>query len=93
MDIKISNIDSRLPHGDMSGILLRECNWSVKTAGPSPDDNNRTELFLLGCNKAMLVIHAKVVLIQLHGIIQKHNGLMIQSKWRSILITVLQIST
>lgn len=54
MDIKISNIDSRLPHGDMSGILLRECNWSVKTAGPSPDDNNRTELFLLGCNKAML---------------------------------------
>ena len=54
MDIKISNIDSRLPQGDMSGILLRECNWSVKTAGPSPDDNNRTELFLLGCNKAML---------------------------------------
>ena len=47
------DIDSRLPQGDMSGILLRECNWSVKTAGPSPDDNNRTELFLLGCKKAI----------------------------------------
>lgn len=45
-------IDTRLPEGDMSGIKLRECNWSVKTAGPSPDDNNRTELFLLGCKKA-----------------------------------------
>jgi organic radical activating enzyme len=45
-------IDTRLPAGDMSGIKLRECNWSVKTAGPSPDDNNRTELFFLGCKKA-----------------------------------------
>lgn len=51
--IKIKDIDTRLPKGDMSGILLRECNWAVKTAGPSPDDNRRTELFLLGCNKAM----------------------------------------
>lgn len=48
-----NQIDTRLPQGDMSGILLREVNWSVKTAGPSPFDNNRTELFLLGCKKAM----------------------------------------
>ena len=53
MTINIQNVDTRLPKGDMSGILLRECNWSVKTAGPSPDENRRTELFLLGCNKAM----------------------------------------
>lgn len=46
-------MDTRLPKGDMSGILLRECNWSVKTAGPSPDNNKRVELFLLGCNKAI----------------------------------------
>lgn len=51
--MEIKNVDTRLPKGDMSGILLRECNWSVKTAGPSPYDNERTELFLLGCNKAM----------------------------------------
>lgn len=51
--IELKNIDTRLPKGDMSGILLRECNWAVKTAGPSPDNNKRTELFLLGCNKAM----------------------------------------
>ena len=51
---KINNqIDTRLPKGDMSGILLRDCNWSVTTAGPSPYNNERTELFLLGCNKAM----------------------------------------
>lgn len=53
MEIKIQDVDTRLPKGDMSGILLRDCNWSVKTAGPSPDENRRTELFLLGCNKAM----------------------------------------
>lgn len=53
MNIEVKEVDTRLPKGDMSGILLRECNWSVKTAGPSPDDNKRTELFLLGCNKAM----------------------------------------
>lgn len=51
--MEIRNVDTRLPKGDMSGILLRDCNWSVKTAGPSPDENRRTELFLLGCNKAM----------------------------------------
>lgn len=46
-------IETRLPNGDMSGIKLRDVRWSVKTAGPSPFDNERTELFLLGCNKAM----------------------------------------
>lgn len=46
-------IDTRLPKGDMSGIRLRDVRWSVKTAGPSPFDNDRTEIFLLGCNKAM----------------------------------------
>lgn len=46
-------IDTRLPKGDMSGIKLRDVRWSVKTAGPSPFDNDRTEIFLLGCNKAI----------------------------------------
>lgn len=46
-------IDTTLPNNDMSGIKLRDCKWQVKTAGPSPFDNNRTELFLLGCKKAM----------------------------------------
>lgn len=46
-------IETRLPLGDMSGIILKDVRWSVKTAGPSPFDNERTELFLLGCNKAM----------------------------------------
>lgn len=51
--IKENQIDTRMPDGDMSGIKLRDVNWAVKTAGPSPYDNQRTELFLLGCNKAM----------------------------------------
>lgn len=51
LDLLKKQIDTKAK--DMSGIKLRECNWSVKTAGPSPDDNNRTELFLLGCKKAM----------------------------------------
>lgn len=46
-------IDTRLPAGDMSGIKLRECQWTVTTAGPSPFNNERTELFFLGCKKAM----------------------------------------
>lgn len=44
MDTTINNLD---------GLLLRDVRWSVKTAGPSPYNNERTELFLLGCNKAM----------------------------------------
>lgn len=39
---------------DLSGILLRDVKWKVKTAGPSPDNNERTEIFFLGCKKAML---------------------------------------
>lgn len=46
-------IDTRLSQRDMSGLLIRDCNWAVKTAGPSPHDNDRTELFLLGCKKAI----------------------------------------
>lgn len=42
-----------LPDGNRSGIILKDVRWSVKTAGPSPFENERVELFLLGCNKAM----------------------------------------
>lgn len=38
---------------ELKGILLRDVRWSVTTAGPSPHNNERTELFLLGCSKAM----------------------------------------
>lgn len=38
---------------DLTGLLLRDVRWSVKTAGPSPHNNERTELFLLGCKKAI----------------------------------------
>ena len=38
---------------DLSGLLLRDVKWKVTTAGPSPHNNERTELFLLGCKKAM----------------------------------------
>ena len=53
-DTSLPNIillDTRLFNGDMSGIKIRECQWSVKTAGPSPFNNERTELFLLGTVK------------------------------------------
>lgn len=49
----IKQIETRLPAGDMTGIKLRDVQWSVKTAGPSPFNNERTEIFLLGCEKAM----------------------------------------
>lgn len=50
-ELNINNqIDSR--QKNLDGLLLMDCNWAVKTAGPSPYDNNRTELFLLGCRKA-----------------------------------------
>ena len=48
-----NSVDSRLPSGDMSGIRLVDVKWSVKTAGPSPDNNQRVELFLKGCRKAI----------------------------------------
>lgn len=38
---------------DLNGLLLRDVRWNVKTAGPSPYNNERTEIFLLGCKKAM----------------------------------------
>lgn len=44
MDTRIDNLN---------GILLRDVRWSVTTAGPSPHNNERTELFLLGCSKAL----------------------------------------
>lgn len=37
----------------MNGLLIRDIRWKITTAGPSPLNNNRTELFLLGCKKAM----------------------------------------
>lgn len=33
-------------------MYIYNVKWEVKTAGPSPHNNNRTELFLLGCKKA-----------------------------------------
>ena len=49
----MDNIDSFLPEGDLSGIILMDCKWAVKTAGPSPYNNERTELFFMGCKKAL----------------------------------------
>ena len=34
------------------GIRLFDINWKCKTAGPSPANNERVEVFLLGCKKA-----------------------------------------
>lgn len=34
------------------GIKLFDINWKCKSAGPSPNDNERIEIFLLGCLKA-----------------------------------------
>lgn len=38
----------------LDGLLIRDIRWEITTAGPSPLNNKRTELFLLGCNKAMM---------------------------------------
>lgn len=35
------------------GIRLFDMKWRTDTAGPSPNNNERIEVFLLGCNKAM----------------------------------------
>ena len=35
------------------GLKLFDINWKTQTAGPSPNNNERIEVFLLGCNKAM----------------------------------------
>lgn len=34
------------------GLKVFDIRWATDTAGPSPDNNMRTELFLLGCKKA-----------------------------------------
>lgn len=36
------------------GIKLWSVTWETTTAGPSPHNNNRTEVFFLGCNKVMV---------------------------------------
>jgi hypothetical protein len=35
------------------GLRVFDIKLKATTAGPSPDNNQRVELFLLGCNKAM----------------------------------------
>ena len=37
----------------MADIILHAVTWSTDTAGPSPDKNNRTEIFFRGCGRAM----------------------------------------
>lgn len=34
-------------------IRLYGVKWSTKQGGPSPDENNRTELYFMGCDKAV----------------------------------------
>lgn len=34
------------------GLVTFDIRWATDTAGPSPDSNMRTEIFLLGCKKA-----------------------------------------
>lgn len=35
-------------------LKIFDIKWSITTAGPSPDNNNRIELFLFGCKKALV---------------------------------------
>lgn len=35
------------------GLRIFDIKWCTNTAGPSPNNNERIEVFLLGCNKAM----------------------------------------
>lgn len=37
----------------LNGIKLWDVKWSATTAGPSPYNNERTEMFFLGCRRAM----------------------------------------
>lgn len=37
----------------MNSVKLYDILWRVKNAGPSPDDNRRTELYFAGCKKAL----------------------------------------
>lgn len=36
------------------GLRIFDIKWRTDTAGPSPNNNERIEVFLLGCDKAML---------------------------------------
>ena len=45
-------IDTTLKNNS-NGIKIGYVRWIAKTAGPSPFSNERTELFLLGCKKAL----------------------------------------
>lgn len=49
----INIVDTTLKDNSKPGLKLMDVKWSVKTAGPSPFNNERTELFLLGCEKAL----------------------------------------
>ena len=44
MEMKILPVDK--------GLVTFDIKWATDTAGPSPDNNQRTEMFLLGCKKA-----------------------------------------
>lgn len=37
----------------MANVKLYNIKWKVDTAGPSPDCNERTEIFFFGCDRAM----------------------------------------
>ena len=39
--------------GPNEGLKVFDIKFNVTTAGPSPNNNKRIELFLLGCDKAM----------------------------------------
>lgn len=39
---------------NLNGLIIADIKWTTTTAGPSPDNNKRTELFLAGCKKAMI---------------------------------------
>lgn len=46
-------IDTTLENNSKTGLKIAYVRWTARTAGPSPFNNERTELFLLGCKKAL----------------------------------------
>lgn len=46
-------IDTTLENNSKIGLKIAYVRWTARTAGPSPFNNERTELFLLGCKKAL----------------------------------------
>lgn len=50
-EIKVT--DTSLKDNSVPGINIFNVRWSVDTAGPSPLNNVRTEIFLEGCKKAI----------------------------------------